>query len=154
MLGQLGAHSLTMRTFWTLQMTVFWGDSATRPQSTVWTWNCLALLQQKQASCWKEYKGECTQRVQEAGLCFGCNRVEELVMWLSDDKWGFKMQWTSRRFVFVFFFNVVVVVLVVCFSFYMNIFKISLQEEFVWSIHIILLVAPKSWWSVRMEASL
>lgn len=55
------------------------------------------------------------------------------------------MQWTSRRFVFVFFFNVVVVVLVVCFSFYMNIFKISLQEEFVWSIHIILLVAPKSW---------
>lgn len=34
--------------------------------------------------------------------------------------------------------------LFVCFSSYMNTFKISLQEEFVWSIHIILLVALKS----------
>lgn len=46
-------------------------------------WDCLALFQQKQALCWKWYKGERSEGVQEAFLPFGPNRVEELC-WLSE----------------------------------------------------------------------
>lgn len=128
---------------------VFWGDGAVRPQCTVCE---TALPCCSKTRCHVE-KNTKVNALREFRKPVSVLDVIGWRNWWYDCQmtvWGFKMQWTSWRFdFFLIYLLSVVVVLDGCFSFYINIFKIYLQEELVLSIHITLLVAQNSWWSVR-----